>query len=258
MMNEPDLSLVIPVHNEAGNIGPLLDEVRAAFAGARYEVVLVDDCSADASCAEIRAKMAAAPELRLLRHQKRAGKSRALVTAFRAARGRWVMTLDGDGQNDPADLARMWASMAGKPTTAIVAGVRKRRNDGPVKWATSRVANFVRRRLLRDDCSDSGCGVKLMPTKFARDIPYFDNLHRFLPALARRAGLNVVEHRIEDRPRQHGVSKYGFFDRAAVAFLDVMGVFWLIRRYSDPGDAPEIGAVDSPGDSPEDSAAGGA
>lgn len=240
----PALSLIIPVHNEAGNIGPLLDEVRAAFRGMNYEVVIVDDHSVDSSLEEVRAKAARAPEFRVIRHQRRAGKSRALATAFRAARGAWVMTVDGDGQNDPADLARIWARMVDQPRTAIVAGVRKQRNDGPVKWLTSRLANFVRRRLLHDDCRDSGCGVKLMPTEFARELPYFDNMHRFFPALARRAGLEVLEERIEDRPRRHGVSKYGFFDRAAVALLDVIGVFWLIRRYSDPGAAPEDDAAD--------------
>ncbi len=234
-MRNPELSLVIPVHNEAGNIGPLLDELRTAFSGAEYEVVLIDDCSADASVGEIQAAMAGVPELRLLLHKERAGKSRALVTGFAAARGRWVATIDGDGQNDPADIARIWEKVKDAPTNAIVAGVRKKRNDGPVKWLTSRVANRVRRWLLRDDCRDSGCGVKVMPADFAKAAPYFDNMHRFLPALARRAGLDVLEEPIEDRPRKHGDSKYGFFDRAAVAFLDVVGVFWLIRRYSDPG-----------------------
>ena len=118
----------------------------------------------------------------------------------------------------------------------MFAGVRQRRNDGILKWFTSRFANFVRKRLLRDNCRDTACGLKVLPASFAHTLPYFDNLHRFFPALASRAGLEVVEFSVDDRPREHGVSKYGFFDRAAVAFLDTVGVFWLARRHSDPGE----------------------
>lgn len=232
-MGAPDLSLVIPVHNEAGNIGPLLAEIDRAFQDENYELVIVDDKSADSSVEEVLAHQRSQPRLRLLQHAQRAGKSRALTTAFAAARGRWVLTLDGDGQNPPEDLARLWRASASATPDRIVAGVRQRRNDGAVKWLTSRTANFVRRRLLRDDCRDTGCGVKLMPAEFARSLPYFDNMHRFFPALARRAGLDVLEEPIGDRPRQFGVSKYGFFDRAAVAFLDTVGV-----RRVDPAFPP--------------------
>ncbi|MEO1330665.1 MAG: glycosyltransferase family 2 protein [Pseudomonadota bacterium] len=231
VIKDPQLSLVIPVFNEAGNIAPLLAETAAAFEGRSFEIIVVDDASDDGSGAEIAA---ADTPARVLTHERRSGKSRALVTGFRAARGRWIATLDGDGQNDPRDVAAIADAYGDRAPEFLVAGVRNRRNDGAVKLVTSRIANFVRRRMLRDNCRDAGCGVKMMPTRFAQELPYFDNMHRFLPALARRAGLDVLEHEISDRPRQHGVSKYGFFDRAAVALLDMIGVYWLIRRASDP------------------------
>ena len=238
-MTAPKLSVVIPVHNEAGNIGPLLVETLSAFGSEPIDVVVVDDQSVDGSLEEILRIKAAISQIRLIRHQHRSGKSRALMTGFAAAHGVWIGTLDGDGQNDPRDLARIWAAYQHRQEELIVAGVRKRRNDGAVKWLTSRVANFIRKRMLRDDCRDTACGLKLMPATFAKATPYFDNMHRFFPALARRAGLNVVEEMIDDRPRQHGASKYGFFDRASVALFDLFGVFWLVRRYSDPGEVAE-------------------
>ena len=159
-MTAPDLSIVIPVHNEAGNIGPLIDEIADAFQAAPIEVVVVDDRSDDASAAEIEARMADFSAVRLLRHQRRSGKSRALLTGFAAARGDWIATLDGDGQNDPRDLARIWSVWRAAETRAFIAGVRRKRNDGPVKWATSRIANAVRKRMLRDDCRDAGLRVE--------------------------------------------------------------------------------------------------
>jgi dolichol-phosphate mannosyltransferase len=230
-LNMVDLTIVIPVHNEAGNIGTLIKEIHAALlSGPSYEVIVIDDGSIDGSGDEA---MRAGDHIRVLRHEKRTGKSRALISGFQAAKGRWIATLDGDGQNDPADVMKIWSRIESSQP-ALFAGIRKRRNDGIVKLLTSRAANFVRKRLLKDDCRDAGCGFKILPTQVAQHLPYFDNMHRFIPALSRRAGLPVIEVDIEDRPRLAGVSKYGFFDRAAVAFLDTVGVFWLIRRYSDP------------------------
>ncbi|SDP40810.1 dolichol-phosphate mannosyltransferase [Phyllobacterium sp. YR620] len=232
-----DLTIIIPVHNEAGNIGALIKEIDAALAsGPNYEIIVIDDGSSDSSAEEA---LAAGNRAYVLRHERRTGKSRALVTGFRAASGRWVATLDGDGQNDPKDLARLWLRIS-NAEPALFAGIRKRRNDGVVKLLTSKFANFVRRRLLKDDCKDTACGFKVLPRDLAQGLPYFDNMHRFLPALTRRAGLPVVEVDVEDRPRRSGVSKYGFFDRAAVAFLDTVGVFWLIRRYSEPGSVARL------------------
>eukprot|EP01133_Synstelium_polycarpum_P027121 gene27121-32669_t len=226
-----DLSVVIPAYNESGNIGALVTEINQALSGVvSYEILIIDDGSNDGSAEEA---LNAGRHVRVLRHKNRTGKSRALVSGFQAARGQWIATLDGDGQNNPLDLARLWPRIA-QSQPALFAGVRKRRNDGVVKLLTSKSANFIRKRLLRDNCRDAGCGFKVLPASVARGLPYFDNMHRFLPALSIRAGLTVVEVDVEDRPRLAGVSKYGFFDRAAVAFLDTVGVFWLIRRYSDP------------------------
>lgn len=242
---KPDLSILIPAHNEQNNLTQLLNEIVAAMTQAlpacNYEMIVVDDGSTDATRMEILALMAEIARLRLIVHGRRAGKSAALKTGFGAARGRWIAMLDGDGQNDPADLARLWSEIASGADRTIYAGVRTRRNDGIVKKFTSRFANAIRRRALRDQARDAGCGFKVLPANLARALPYFDNMHRFFPALARRHGYDVRELLVNDRPRVHGTSKYGFFDRALVSVLDLVGVYWLIRRYSDCGAVEEIG-----------------
>ncbi len=239
----PELSIIVPVFNEAGNIVPLADEVHAALRGVcTYELIFIDDGSTDASPRELAQAQAANANVRVLQHLKRAGKSAGLVTGFFAARAPWIQTLDGDRQNDPADVARIW-KMIHAPTPdarlGIVAGVRKRRNDGAIKFLSSRIANFVRRNLLRDDTSDTGCGFKLLRREVALRLPFFDGMHRFLPALTRRCGYTIMEVRIEDRPRVAGVSKYGFFGRLGAGIFDLFGVFWLIRR-GTPSEAREI------------------
>ncbi len=237
-----ELTIIVPVHNEAGNIGLLVKEITEAFAnGPEHEIIVVDDGSTDGSAHEA---FGADRKVRVIRHEQRTGKSRALFSGFQAANGQWIATLDGDGQNDPADIIKLWSRIETSPPV-LFAGVRKRRNDGVVKLLTSRFANGIRQRLLKDDCRDAGCGFKIMPAEAARHFPYFDNMHRFIPALSRRAGLPVIEVDIEDRPRLSGVSKYGFFDRAAVAFLDTVGVFWLIRRYSDPVEVSEMKSAEN-------------
>jgi dolichol-phosphate mannosyltransferase len=233
-MEAPELTVLVPVFNEAGNILPLLEEVHAALTGVcRYEIVFVDDGSSDASPAELKQAQASSPLVRVLRHRKRSGKSAGLVTGFWAARAPWIQTLDGDRQNDPADVARVWKMIHApqpSPRLGIVAGVRKRRNDGLVKWASSRIANFVRRNLLRDDTADTGCGFKLIRREIALKFPFFDGMHRFLPALTRRCGYEILQVRIEDRARVAGVSKYGFFGRLGAGIFDLFGVFWLMQR----------------------------
>ena len=211
-----DLTVLVPVYNEAGNLARLTAEILSAYgepgAAVRYEILFVDDGSDEATKGELAQVLRDNRSVRVLRHARRSGKSRALVTGFVGARGAWIQTLDGDLQNDPKDGARLWRDLhkpAPSATLGIVAGVRKRRNDGIVKFFSSRIANGVRRRLLSDNAVDTGCGFKLIRAEAARMLPYFDGMHRFLPALVNRAGYELMQTPVEDRPRIAGVSKYG-------------------------------------------------
>ncbi|HEV2334381.1 MAG TPA: glycosyltransferase family 2 protein [Stellaceae bacterium] len=244
-----DLSVVIPVRNEAGNIAPLVAEIMAALDGfARYEIIYVDDGSDDSTAAEIARLQASAAQLRLLRHAKSCGQSAAIRSAVKAARGRWIATLDGDGQNDPADIPALWRIAEGSPPVPplLIAGHRTSRQDSWSKRQASRLANAVRRRLLGDDTPDTGCGLKLFPRALFLDLPYFDHMHRFLPALVLREGGIVRSVPVTHRPRQRGVSKYGVFDRLGVGIADLVGVLWLSRRLARPvlieGEPPPEGA----------------
>jgi dolichol-phosphate mannosyltransferase len=232
----PDLSVVIPVHNEAGNIGPLVDEVRGALAGAAYEIVLVDDASTDATPACVDALAAAHPEVRVVRHGRNAGQSTAVHSGVHAARGRLVATLDGDGQNDPADIPRLLARWRaeGAGEALLVAGHRTARRDTAITRISSRIANAVRGALLRDRTPDTGCGLKLFPRALFLRLPYFDHMHRFLPALVIRAGGTVVSEPVGHRPRTRGRSHYGVWNRLWVGIVDLLGVLWLIRRARHP------------------------
>jgi dolichol-phosphate mannosyltransferase len=236
-----DLSVVIPVKNEAGNIAPLVAEIAAALdGGALYEIIYVDDGSDDSTEAEICRLQASVPQLRLVRHALSCGQSAAIRSGVRAARGRWIATLDGDGQNDPSDIPALWriaqgiadASPAMPPL--LIAGHRARRRDSWSKRQASRIANAVRRRLLRDDTADSGCGLKLFPRALFLDLPFFDHMHRFLPALVLREGGIVHSAPVNHRPRQRGISKYGVLDRLGVGIADLVGVMWLCRRCARP------------------------
>ncbi len=231
-----DLSVVIPVLNEAGNIEPLLAEVLNALEGVcQFEVIFVDDASSDATPAELAAAAARHPRLRVLRHGDTCGQSHALRSGIKAARGTWIATLDGDGQNDPADIPKLLerarrAAEQGERT--LVAGYRKKRQDSQVKRVSSRVANAVRSRLLGDDTPDTGCGLKVIAREDFLDLPYFDHMHRFLPALMLRAGGRVVSVEVNHRHRGQGVSKYGTLDRLIAGIYDLLGVIWLQRRSS--------------------------
>ncbi|MGD9618294.1 MAG: glycosyltransferase family 2 protein [Alphaproteobacteria bacterium] len=235
-----DLSVVIPVRNEAGNIAPLVAEIAAALHGiAAYEIVYVDDGSDDSTAAEIRRLQSTLPLLRLIRHARSYGQSAAIRSGIKAASGSWIATLDGDGQNDPADIPVLWriaqgASGDSREARLMIVGHRGRRRDSWSKRRASAVANAVRRRLLRDDTPDTGCGLKLFPRALFLDLPYFDHMHRFLPALVLREGGIVRSVPVNHRPRQRGVSKYGVLDRLGVGIVDLFGVMWLRRRSAIP------------------------
>jgi dolichol-phosphate mannosyltransferase len=232
-----ELSVVIPVRNEAGNIAPLVGEIVAALDPiAEYEIVYVDDGSTDATAAEIRGLRAENPRLRLVRHAKSCGQSAAVRTGVKAARGAWIATLDGDGQNDPADIPALWqlACEAAPSPPLLLAGHRARRRDTWTKRASSRIANGVRRGMLHDDTPDTGCGLKVFRRDLFLDLPAFDHMHRFLPALVIRAGGVVRSVPVNHRPRERGTSKYGTLDRLAVGITDLLGVMWLRRRGSVP------------------------
>jgi dolichol-phosphate mannosyltransferase len=232
-----DLSVVIPVKNEAENIAPLVGEIRGALDGfIGYEILFIDDGSDDATAAEISRLAAATPGLRLLRHAQSCGQSAAIRTGVRAARAAWVATLDGDGQNDPADIPKLWRVCWTDSATApvLVNGFRESRQDSWSKRSASLIANAIRRRLLGDRTLDAGCGLKLFPRALFLDLPYFDHMHRFLPALVLREGGMVRSVRVNHRPRRYGVSKYGVFDRLGVGIVDLFGVMWLKRRAARP------------------------
>ena len=233
-----DLSIVIPVKNEAGNIAPLVAEIDAALhsKGVAYEIIYVDDGSDDATAAELARLRDANPQLRVVTHAKSCGQSAAIRSGVRAAHAAWIATLDGDGQNDPADLPSLWQIAQAAPTEPplLIAGHRARRQDSWSKRRASKIANAIRRRMLRDDTPDTGCGLKLFPRQLFLDLPYFDHIHRFLPALALREGAVVRSLPVNHRPRARGVSKYGVFDRLWVGISDLFGVMWLCRRQRLP------------------------
>jgi dolichol-phosphate mannosyltransferase len=237
-----DLSIVIPVKNEAGNIAPLVAEIDAALDGkVDYEIVYVDDGSTDATAAELARLRVVNPRLRVVTHARSCGQSAAVRSGVRAARAAWIATLDGDGQNDPADLPSLWQIAQGYGDRAappepplLIAGHRARRQDSWSKRRASKIANAIRRRMLRDDTPDTGCGLKLFPRALFLDLPYFDHMHRFLPALVLREGGVVRSLPVNHRPRERGASKYGVFDRLWVGITDLFGVMWLRRRKSVP------------------------
>src|SRR5271169_1179313 len=233
-----DLSVVVPVKNEAKNIAALVGEICAVLDGpVDYEIIFVDDGSSDATAAEISRAAARTPQVRLLRHTRNYGQSAAIRTGVQAASAAWIATLDGDGQNDPTDIPAMWrlARQAPAEPPLMIAGYRQTRRDHWSKRWASGVANAVRGRLLGDHTPDTGCGLKLFPRWLFLDLPYFDHMHRFLPALALREGGTVRSVPVNHRPRRKGVSKYGVFDRLGVGIIDLLGVMWLKRRSAHPG-----------------------
>lgn len=228
----PGLSVVIPVHNEADNIVALLEETAGALRGLRFEIVVVDDASADATPQLLASAQGSIAGLRVVRHRRQAGQSAAVLTGAVHARAPWIATMDGDGQNDPADIPRLLAvrDAAGSDVPLLVAGRRHKRRDTAFKRLQSRIANGVRARLLGDDTPDTGCGLKLFPRDVFLTLPHFNHFHRFLPALFIRAGGRVVSQNVGHRPRRGGASHYGMWGRLAVGLVDMLGVMWLQRR----------------------------
>jgi dolichol-phosphate mannosyltransferase len=227
----PRISVVVPARNEAGNIAPLVEEiVRALCAFAPHEIIYVNDGSRDATEAELQALMWVHGSLRQIKHEVSCGQSAAVRTGVTAARAPIVATLDGDGQNDPAFLPVLVAAVERDPAVGLVAGQRIGRKATGFKRFQSRVANAARKAILRDGTRDTGCGLKAFRREVFLALPYFDAVHRFLPALVRREGYKVAYVDVVDRPRLHGASNYGLWDRLWVGILDLAGVWWLVRR----------------------------
>jgi dolichol-phosphate mannosyltransferase len=236
------VSIVVPVRNEAENIAPLIAEITAALDGRwPYEIVYVNDGSTDATAERLASIMKSRPNLRQMRHATSAGQSAAVRTGVRAARGGIVATLDGDGQNNPAFLPALISTLeAGGDRTGLAAGQRVGRKDTGFKKMQSRIANAVRKAILHDGTRDTGCGLKAFRREVFLTMPYFDGLHRFLPALVRREGYEIAYVDVVDRPRHSGVSNYGFFDRLWIGIMDMAGVWWLIRRKKPTPVATEV------------------
>jgi dolichol-phosphate mannosyltransferase len=237
----PQISIVVPILNEAGAVVSLAREIAAAFADEIVEIIFVDDASIDDAKARLAALKAERPLLRVLAHARTAGQSRALRTGILAARAPIVVLLDGDGQNDPADAPRLVAMLrAGPPSLGLVGGERAVRHDPVAKRWASRLANRIRRRLLDDRTLDTGCGLKALRREAFLHLAYFDHQHRYLPAMMLREGYEVAFLPVSHRPRLRGRSKYTHLGRLLAGSVDMLGVLWLKARTRDPGDISEL------------------
>ncbi|MCL1500270.1 dolichol-phosphate mannosyltransferase [Xanthomonas nasturtii] len=231
-MSQPQLSVVVPVFNERDNVATLVGEIVSALRGVvAFEIVYVDDHSRDDTLAVLQGLKATTPELRVLHHVTQSGQSTAVRSGVKAARASWIATLDGDGQNDPADIPKLLiARSQAQAQVKLFAGWRVNRQDsGSKRWA-SKWANAIRSRMLHDNTPDTGCGIKLFEREAFLDLPYFDHMHRYLPALMQRAGWRTVSVPVNHRHRTAGVSKYNNLNRALVGIRDLRGVAWLITR----------------------------
>jgi glycosyltransferase involved in cell wall biosynthesis len=237
----PEVSIVVPVHDEEGAAPALAREIAAAFAGVAHEIVFVDDASRDGTRAALAAVKPALPSLRVLAHGKNAGQSRAVRTGVLAARAPVIVTLDGDGQNDPADAPALVARLlAGPPSLAMVGGRRIKRRDSAAKRLASRLGNGARKAILADGADDTGCGLKAFRREAFLRLPYFDHMHRYLPALMIREGYEIAFEDVGHRPRTTGASKYTNWQRLMVSFADLAGVLWLRSRSRPTGGVEEV------------------
>ena len=245
--NTPLVSVVIPLLNESGNVLPLIEEISLilgsyAPVGTNYEIICVDDGSTDATAQEIKQAKADNPRVRLIKHPKRLGMSAALRNGIRRAKAPWILTIDGDRQNDPSDAPRLLdlAWMKGRDRKVLVAGIRVNRKDTASKRLASRFANKIRKMLLNDNCPDTGCSLKVFLRDSYLELPFFSGLHRFMPALLKLYGHECVFTPVNDRPRTVGVTKSDFLGRAVRGAYDLFGVIWLIRHTPAPDRGEEI------------------
>jgi glycosyltransferase involved in cell wall biosynthesis len=235
------LSVVVPVKDEAENVQPLAREIAAVVAPDTCEIIFVDDGSRDDTAARLQALKSELSNLRVLQHAQNAGQSRAIRTGIRGARGDIIVTLDGDGQNDPADIPKLVDRLCqGTDRVGLVSGVRAKRQDKFSRRLASRLANAIRGSLLKDGAADTGCGLKAFRREAFLALPYFDNVHRYLIALMIREGYEVRFIEVGHRPRLRGASKYTNLNRMAVSIADLFGVRWLQRRYKPSIETREI------------------
>jgi len=239
----PEISILVPVMNEQGNIRPLIDEIAAVYAGRPFEIIYVNDASTDGTSADLADAQKHIPQLRVLHHQNRSGQSAAVRTALLAAKAPLIAVLDGDGQNIPSDLPALEAALlAARPARGMAGGVRVTRKDTALRRQASAVARWLRRSLLKDDHPDSGCGLKVVDRDIFVNLPFFNHMHRFMPALVRREGGCVIAVPVGHRMRARGLSKYGILDRLLVGISDMLGVIWLLRRMPKTGKVIEDNA----------------
>jgi dolichol-phosphate mannosyltransferase len=233
----PDITVVVPVRNEAENIAPLIHEIRISLdGGAPYEIIYIDDGSTDGTSLELEKQAHAGAPLRVIRHARSCGQSAAIISGVYAARGHIIATLDGDGKNDPADLPALLSRFRQDSDfdNLLVAGWRTKRRDTSIKRWSSKLANALRKRLLNDNAPDTGCGIKVFSRAGFMAMPHFDHMHRFLPALTIRGGGQVISIPVNHRHRERGTSNYGTLDRAWASIWDIMGVLWLLSRGNKP------------------------
>lgn len=235
------LSVVVPVKDEAANVGPLAREIAAALAPeAPHEIIFIDDGSSDGTGDALAGLKSEIPALRVLRHERNLGQSRGIRSGVAAARGDIIITLDGDGQNDPADIPKLLRLLEADPKVGLVSGVRTKRKDTASRRLASKAGNTFRNWMLKDGAADTGCGLKAFRREVFLSLPYFDHIHRFLITLTLREGWQVRFVPVNHRPRTAGQSKYTNFGRLLVSGADLMGVRWLLRRHRGPAGVREL------------------
>ncbi|AWT59304.1 MAG: Dodecaprenyl-phosphate galacturonate synthase [Candidatus Moanabacter tarae] len=224
------VSIVIPLHNEADNVAQLVSEIATLSLKSQFEIILVNDASFDETALVLSEMKLKIPHLKVISHSKKYGQSAAIATGVRYSQGELIATLDGDGQNDPADIPKLISVLENNQEFSMVAGYRRERHDSWWKISSSKIANLVRGFILRDNTPDAGCGLKVFYKTTFLALPFFDHMHRFLPALVQMQGGKVTSVEVSHRTRAHGRSNYGTWDRLWVGIIDLMGVRWLRLR----------------------------